>query len=291
MKVRDVMTRNVTTVGEDDDLALALQILLWSGFRHLPVVRRGEVVGVLSEHDVVPRRQERDTVSVFRTEGLVRDAMASPAETIHPDAELEDAALRMVGRKVGCLPVVEGGSLAGIITMTDLATEVVRRSLPPIGAMTRTVEAVMTPDPVTCHADDRLLEAAARMVQFNVRHLPVIDADEHVIGVLSDRDIRQAIGNPLLPLTEVKPWRSELKSRSELRVADAMTRAPVIVHHDDSLERLINDLIDERVGAVPVVDHEERLVGIVSYLDVLASTGRLPDRGAIQTPHPAPAGM
>lgn len=281
MKVRDVMTRNVTTVDEEDDLALALQILLWSGFRHLPVLRRGEVVGVLSEHDVVPRRHELDSQSLFRTEGLVRDAMASSPEVIHPDAELEDAALRMVGRKIGCLPVVEGEKgLVGIITMTDLAREVIRRMLPPIPASTRTVQEVMTPDPVKCHADDRLLDAAARMVQFNVRHLPVVDADQHVVGILSDRDVRQAMGDPLLPLTEPKPWRSDLKAKSELRVADAMTRAPMIAHHDDSLTRVVGDLIDQRVGALPVVDHEERLVGIVSYLDVLAATWQRPELGA-----------
>ncbi|MDH3622494.1 MAG: CBS domain-containing protein [Myxococcales bacterium] len=263
MKVVDVMQRNVVTVTEGDALALARQLMLWRGVRHLPVVRTGRVVGMLSERDLLSWIGPEGVQHAI--EGTVEDAMKRPVETIEPWAPLADAAATMSVKKLGCLPVVNEGELVGIITNTDLLGSMAQYPLPEAGPDTLDAGAIMTTDLQAALSDDPLLDAAARMFQHGSRHLPVMDGMQRVVGMLSDRDIREAIGNPLLAL-EDKTRSARIAS---LRVSDAMTREPRTFSIDSPLSLLVGALVEENFGAVPVVDEEGRLLGIVSYIDLL----------------------
>ena len=130
---------------------------------------------------------------------------------------------------------------------------------------------LMSREPVTAAADDRLLDAAARMASRNIRHLPVVDGERHLVGILSDRDLRSIIGETSRPL-EGGDATVRLQS---LRVADAMTRNAVSVRQDAPFGDVVRIFTDQRVGAVPVVDDRDRLIGIISYVDVFKNAGAL----------------
>ncbi len=130
MKVRDVMKHDPTTVDERDDVSLALQIMLWNDYRHLPVLRGTHLVGVLTERDVLASRRV-DEPDAFRR--MVGDVMTSPPATASPDDDLEDAAARMGEDRVGCLPVMEGDRLVGLLTVTDTL-----RALAELAGMSKT---------------------------------------------------------------------------------------------------------------------------------------------------------
>ena len=130
---------------------------------------------------------------------------------------------------------------------------------------------LMTRVPVTVASDDSLVDAAARMAERNVRHLPVVDGDRHVVGMLSDRDVRTLLGDwsvrcgPTIGVVRIRL----------LRVADAMTRDAFVVREDAPFADVVRVFTDQRVGAVPVVDGTDRLVGIISYVDVFKNAGAL----------------
>ena len=130
---------------------------------------------------------------------------------------------------------------------------------------------LMTRAPTTAAADDNLIDAAARMVDRNVRHLPVVDGEHHVIGMLSDRDVRTQVGDSSRTL---RPDEALVRMRS-LRVADAMTREAFVVRQDAPFADVVRVFTEQRVGAVPVVDEADRLVGIISYIDVFKNAGAL----------------
>lgn len=130
---------------------------------------------------------------------------------------------------------------------------------------------LMTREPVTAAADDNLFDAVARMTKRNVRHLPVVDGEQRVVGMLSDRDVRTQIGDAARPL---RPTDANVRLRS-MRVGDAMTRDPFVVRHDAPFAVVARVFTDQGVGAVPVVDDAERLVGIISYVDVFKNAGAL----------------
>jgi CBS domain-containing protein len=129
----------------------------------------------------------------------------------------------------------------------------------------------MTREPVTAAVDDNLFDAAARMADRNVRHLPVIDGDRHVVGILSDRDLRTLVGDASRPL---RPDDAKVRMRS-LRVADAMTRDVFVIRQDAPFAEVARVFTDQKVGAVPVVDDGDRLVGVISYVDVFRNAGAL----------------
>lgn len=126
-----------------------------------------------------------------------------------------------------------------------------------------TVADVMTRDPLTCHPDDHLLDAAARMQQHRVRHLPVVDGDDRVIGMLADRDIRTAVGDPDRWMDDVTP------GLEELRVSAAMSSPAITVTPDAPVTAVARRLVELEVGALPVIDRDGHLAGIVSYIDIL----------------------
>jgi CBS domain-containing membrane protein len=141
MRVRDHMTAKVFTISMDKKLLAVDQIMGWAHIRHVPVVdAQGKLVGLLSQRDVL-RATLSDLAStpVDRRSQLGHVALAEVMRrevlTIGPDESVQQAARLMRKHKYGCLPVVEGSRLAGIITEHDLLAVVER--LGPDGAIPR----------------------------------------------------------------------------------------------------------------------------------------------------------
>jgi CBS domain-containing membrane protein len=135
LRVRDVMTSEVTTLQRNDKLTLADDIMRLGRIRHLPVVdENGQLAGIVTQRDLFrgalakalgygerAQRQLMDTL-------VVKEVMTSEVITTTPDTPLAEAAHVLVERKIGCLPVIEAGRLAGIITEGDFVALAARKS-------------------------------------------------------------------------------------------------------------------------------------------------------------------
>jgi len=113
MLIRRWMTRNPDVVGPGETLAQARQKMDKGDFRRLPVVERGQLVGIITDRDL---RQHVGQFEHMRVEAV----MAKPVITVTPDMLLDQAANLLVKHKVGGLPVVDGGKVVGIITAIDM---------------------------------------------------------------------------------------------------------------------------------------------------------------------------
>ena len=127
--VREIMAKNPVALSQNEYLDLAKDIMTLSRIRHFPVVDGGKLVGVVSQRDLyraslgsVMQYEERTQNEFLRTI-LVKEIMSHPPVTISPDAPIKDAAHLMIDKKIGCLPVMEGEKLVGLITETDLLKE------------------------------------------------------------------------------------------------------------------------------------------------------------------------
>jgi len=128
-QVRDLMTETVFTVSPADDLATLYDLMDSCHVRHVPVVEYDELVGLvtstelsrsaLGKVDELPLSEER---AMLRRRH-VRDIMLGEPDTIEPDSLLQDAAELLLESKIGCLPVVEGLRLVGIITEADFVSD------------------------------------------------------------------------------------------------------------------------------------------------------------------------
>ncbi|HKU44049.1 MAG TPA: CBS domain-containing protein [Polyangiales bacterium] len=259
------MQRHLSVVGEDDSLAVAQQLMRWSESRHLPVVRPPEnrVVGVISERDLL-RAHATQKVASDRT---VRDFMTAPAELIDAEAPLEAAALRMSEKRLGCLPVLDSGALVGLLTTSDVLNAFASGSAPQLEPRTAglpPVSAIMHAAPIAVPGHATLLATAARMAERGVRHACVIDAEDRVIGIVSDRDVRRVLGHPKRAL--VPNYVPAHLHR--LRVRDVMS-VPRTVRQEDTIEHALSLLLSGEFSALPVTDDQGRLRGVVSYVDLL----------------------
>ena len=121
---------------------------------------------------------------------------------------------------------------------------------------------VMTPIPLTVIAVESVSVANELMSENNIRQIPVVDGHE-LVGIVTDRDVRAFLSDALL----ANPAEREKALNTPVR--DIMTTEPLYLSPDDDLQEAVEMLIEQKFGAIPVVDEAEGLVGIVSYVDVL----------------------
>jgi CBS domain-containing membrane protein len=124
--VRDLMTSTVTTIGRNESLKSADDVMRLGRIRHLPVVEDdGTLAGIVSQRDLfhsgLLRALGYGSHARERAleDSLVKEAMKAEVVTTTPDALLRDAASVMLERKIGCLVVLGSGKIAGILTEAD----------------------------------------------------------------------------------------------------------------------------------------------------------------------------
>lgn len=126
MLVNEWMTANPVTVSSKTPVMEAMQLLRDGGFRRLPVVDNGKLVGIATDRDLKEATPSKaTTLSVYELNYLlskltVGDVMVKDVFTVGPDDPIENAALLMEENKVSGLPVVEGGAVVGVLTITDM---------------------------------------------------------------------------------------------------------------------------------------------------------------------------
>ena len=115
MRVNDIMTKGVKTVPPTLGASLAWELMRRERIRHLIVVDGAKVVGVLSDRDTGGR-----TAMSLRAQSTVSDLMSAAVVTAAPDDTVRRVANLMRGRTIGCVPVLSGKRLVGILTTSDL---------------------------------------------------------------------------------------------------------------------------------------------------------------------------
>jgi CBS domain-containing protein len=124
--VSKIMSRKVVSVSADDTLRIVSEVMELGRVRHMPVVKGGDLVGVVSERDLL-RASLSSVMGIDRAEqqafleGVkISEVMSSPAISVSPETPVQGAARLMAEHKIGCLPVLEEGKLVAIVTETDV---------------------------------------------------------------------------------------------------------------------------------------------------------------------------
>jgi acetoin utilization protein AcuB len=165
-------------------------------------------------------------------EAASRDALVS--SRAHDSSSIES--------RPGC----DSGAVVGRYAACDLDRGSRRKGGPVMIA-----RELMTRNPRTLFLDDSIGDAWRALDELEVRHLPIVNAADEIVGMLSDRDL-------------VRTSRD-----SDRAVATLMSGGVFSLRPEAPLDEIVACFLDHHVGALPVVDEHRKVIGIVSYVDVL----------------------
>jgi CBS domain-containing membrane protein len=133
--VKDLMTTDLFTLYADDSLKIAEEIMGWRNIRHIPIINYDdEIVGIVTHRDIlkysistlaeIPKNERDNLNSSIKMENI----MATNMITVPENTPLYTAAKIIANKKIGCLPIVRGSKLVGIITEADFVQYFIQTS-------------------------------------------------------------------------------------------------------------------------------------------------------------------
>jgi len=270
--VRDVMVRDVAHVaipGSRDDVLKTLQDHKVSG---VPVIKKGEVVGMITRTDLLRNREEDQTALLMTRDPVV----------ISPDKSIVEASRLLIKHDIRRLPVVEGKELVGIITVADIV-----RVAADMG-IKESIEPYLEKETVVLWSE-MLLPVAGSIMEFaGVQACPVIDTSLKLVGMISDRDlIKTSVIEDSVEKTDMSTddgedtwmWDRVMQSISKyytvsriklknIPVSEAML-PPITASKKDEVGKCAAIMHKNRIDQMPVVTPSGKLMGMLKDKDIL----------------------
>ena len=271
MQVADMMRKTVLTATADMSLAQAQRRMQEHRVRHLPVVAHTHLIGLLTDRDLrdaLPSAvttlgpaeiaQHLDTIAV-------ETCMTTPVKTISSTADAVDAARQLLQTHYGCLPVVDHDKLVGIVTELDMLRGFLAAAVPAGDSLI--VKDYMHTDLLTVAPEDFIHTARDRMQEAHIRHLPVVTQEQKLVGIVTDRDVRQASASRLAQF-DVYEAPEQLQA---LQVQRIMTTQVRTVQRDTPVADAGQRLLEQRLGCLPVIRAGNVVEGIITVTDLISA--------------------
>jgi CBS domain-containing protein len=241
------MTAPAVIAGIDMRISELLTVLEHRAISAVPIVRSGELVGVVSTTDIIAASAKDETVV-----NRAGDLMSTPVITIRPNDTLSKAARKLAAARVHRLIVVDAGRIVGVLSAHEALEEVkARRIALPLGD-------VMSSPVATVDIGTSVAEASRALARTNVHGLVVLD-DTMPVGVFTHAEALEALKRP--PSLRKGP------------VEEIMSYETICLHVSTPVYRAAAHVSAMDVRRVIVVD-KRRVVGIASSLDLLDALPR-----------------
>jgi CBS domain-containing protein len=317
VQVEKIMTREVTTVAPEATLAEVVEKLLDKPYTALPVVNAaGEIVGIISDTDLLERGDMEVSISLKKASDpelarsliqrlrhntrTVSQVMTPDPVTVSPHASLSDAARLMGKRNLKRLPVIHADKrVVGVLSRFDILRALAASHLPQVARRTsghhhaglQTVEQVMDRTVPAVLPEALLSEVLALITSDESQRVVVTDAGRHVIGIISDTDLVARMSPETHPgllqqlVSKLPLGHRSVEARTHLQkargktAAELMTEPAITLRADESIGMALAIAAEKHIKRFPVVDQEDRLIGIVGRGELLAALiGEDPER-------------
>ncbi len=255
MKISTVMTREPLTVRSDCTAAEALRLMDEEEVRHLPVIEGGRLVGIVSDRELFGHTGWRILGGYDETDAptVVEDVMATKVIRVAPEDQVLSVLMELMASEVGCLPVLDGEELVGIVTEMDMLKLYVDRARqhatsgePDVSVGEIASKSIAILEPTAS------LEQASELCHIKgFHHVPVMK-DGDLLGLLSDRDLRRAAGSGMSSTSPVE---------------DLMVQDVVTVNEEERVATAAELMHEYRISSVLV--ERGAITGILTITDVL----------------------
>jgi len=269
-------------------------------------------VGIVSQRDVfrqispyLGKIGEEDSDSKALKQPLVQLVTRNP-KSVSPETAIQEMITLMVDNHINMVPVLIDRNLVGIVTSTDILKLFIRldtirqlcskaekkteqrmrfvdllsgnsdKVMPAFSTVLRTVEDIMTEQVVCLEEQESLAKVMEVMQQGKFRHVPIVDKQKKLLGIISDRDVLRYLpfhSRPFEPRTEVFRARLFNVAPNELVIQQAlhhiMRRDVTHVLPSCDFYTAVKMLYEMNISCLPVTDEDKKLVGIVTVRDVM----------------------
>jgi acetoin utilization protein AcuB len=251
------MARKPTVIDKDQLVSSSVDLMRKSRISRLPVTDGGKLIGMVTEKDIVAKLSSSRVGGLLPSSLRVSSIMTSSLKTISPEADVIDAAKKMVTSDVSGLPVIGSkGELLGIITKTSLLKLCLKVDKIYVGQ-------VMTKNPVSISPNGRLVNAGRRLFEKNLSVLPVIDEGK-LVGIVTYGLLALAMSN----VRERIDGKHVDRQIRQITVSGAMRPSPPFCHPDSRVQVAAKLMIEERLKGLPVLDYKNKLAGLVTKTDL-----------------------
>lgn len=302
LPVREVMTREPAAVSVTAGVRQAIELLLGSEYRALPVVdAEGRLVGLVSNRDLVDRAdlaarldllasmtpEQREEVLAALPDRKVADVMTAEPVSVADGATLAQAVHLMTERRVKRLPVIDRqGKLVGILSrwyVLRAVGETFPRDLGPEPAGGATVRDLMRSEAPTVLTTDPIETVLDAVLSTRLNRAVVVDRERRVVGVLSDADIMRAVDPAAHPGLVGALMGRQATVPTDQKAIEFVAGTPAAVAPETSVAEAAQLMASSGHKILCVVDGERRLLGILDRADLLRAAG-----AALESDVPAP---
>ena len=258
MQVKDIMSEPVK-IDKSERLGHALDLMEKNDLRRLLVTNKDKLGGVITTRQIARVLGARKSLGMPASSLHVASATMDSLIKVLPDMQSNDALALM--QKTGVLVVMDGEKVMGWVRPREVLTAV---------KVSGTAADAMRV-PLTVNPNDRLVHARRMMLDRDVGRLPVVESGR-LVGIISERDIARS----LRAFRDLNDTASKQYARIyNILVSDVMTHDVQYVYVDTPLEEVKKIILEEDRGGLPVLNHREEVVGMItrrSILDYLART-------------------
>ena len=258
MQVKDIMSEPVK-IDKSERLGHALDLMEKNDLRRLLVTNKDKLGGVITTRQIARVLGARKSLGMPASSLHVASATMDSLIKVLPDMQVDDALALM--QKTGVLVVMDGDKVLGWVRPREVLTAV---------KVNGTAGDAMR-FPLTVNPNDRLVHARRMMLDRDVGRVPVVESGR-LVGIISERDIARS----LRAFRDLNDTASKQYARIyNILVSDVMTHDAQYVYVDTPLEEVKKIILEEDRGGLPVLNHREEVVGMItrrSILDYLART-------------------
>jgi CBS domain-containing protein len=313
---RDIMNKNVKTLTLDHTVNQCMQFMKGRGVRHVPVVDlpyKGEkkpyFIGIVSDRDILRLntpdsegngKQKKDKRALGQ---LLLQIVTRKPKSVSPQTPVQEIIEILTNNHIDMVPVLDGSDLVGVITTTDIIKlyfkleDVIYELCPELNKglpaletasessskpeilynwVVRTVQEIMTENVITLEPEDCIARAIEVMQTQEFRHIPIIDEQEKLTGLVSDRDILRNL--PFMGKRSTSPpkrFRERLFAGDSwttnflMQLEEIMVRDVLHISPSCKIRKAVDILNKKKISCLPVLNEDEKLQGMVTITDLM----------------------
>lgn len=255
MKVQDVMSSDLVTVDKDQNLKEVLQLMAQHNMTKLPVVDDGDhLVGIVTDGAIADQLGRAHNKNITTGTLHASSVMQKDFVRAHPDEALANLLVDVGRPGLTMIPVCRGDRIVGVVTKADLL---------PLVESDRHLAALMHTEVQSVAPGERIVHARRLILDNDIARLPVLEGG-HLRGIIAEHEIAGAFAD----FKEADMSVQKVMVR-DLQVGDYMRTDVVTGEPDLPARDAARRMMDNHVGALPVVAHDGTIQGIVTRTDLI----------------------